>query len=165
MRPGATSGPLGRPRDREGRDVDALAWRVHELESFPEPRDALTLGLYWLTPDQFGITRAELSEVATLLSQPGTALAFMRRHFEGRYGFHWAEERDVVATADRMGRRIAVSDHSEYVVVPVPDRGMLVVVATFERRAVFEREEVWPRILASIRVGDPRGARAAEPRP
>jgi hypothetical protein len=159
MRPGSTFSWLGRPRDRAGEDVDAESWHVHQVGGFGASRYALEVGFWWLVPARFGVTEAEIEELSASLSRPGVALEFMRRHFDGDSGFHWAGERGVATTADRVGRRIGVGDSDEYVVVPVGRRGVLVVCASFDLEGRFEREQAWPRILASIRVreeGAPR---------
>jgi hypothetical protein len=154
-----THGPfsswLGEPRDRSGEQVTTPGWQVHAVQIFPETKFALSIGFWWLTPDRYGITEAEIAALSADLGRPDVALDFMRRHFDGRAsGFRGAEELNLVPIGDRLGRRIAIREDAEYVVMPVRGRGVLVAAANFHYLAHEERGRVWPRIVASIRVRD-----------
>jgi hypothetical protein len=154
-----TEGPfsswLGEPRDRNGEQVKTPAWHVHAVEIFPETKFALSIGFWWLTPDRYGVTDAEIDALSADLGRPGVALDFMRRHFDGRaVGFRGAEELNLVPIGDRLGRRIQIYDDAEYVVMPVPGHGVLVAAANFHYLGHEERADVWPRIVASIRMRD-----------
>ncbi len=169
MRPGPFGSMLGIPRGRDGDDVQAAGWVVHALKTFPEPRYALKVGIWWLEPLRFGVTADEIADLSASLSQSGKALDFMSRHFGGRnFEFADAHDRELTPTADLVGRRIRIFTGDEYVVVPVRERGVLVVGAHIAPDAEFERRHVWPRILGSVQIGigagDERQVPSGQPR-
>ncbi len=144
---------LAPPLSRDGERTLAQAWKVHALRVFPETEYALRVGFWWLTPEDFGVAPPEIADLAANLGAQGVAVAFLTRHFgPPRYEWMQIEELDLVPVGDRVGRRVRVEQANEYVVIPVREGGVLVGVAYFHRGARFEREEVWPRIVASIRI-------------
>ncbi|MGH7341982.1 MAG: hypothetical protein ACREKH_15940, partial [Candidatus Rokuibacteriota bacterium] len=154
MRGGYLFSPLGEPRDRRGKGVKAVAWQVHALKLVP-PEYALSIGFWWLTPKEFGISEREISQLSESLGRSGAALEFLQRHFGGKESrFRGAEERNLVPTREGVGRRIGVFESAEYVVIPVRPRGVLVAAAWFDHGGRRERFHVWPRIVASIRMRD-----------
>jgi hypothetical protein len=152
---GPFSSRLGEPRDRDGRQVVTPAWDVHAVQIFPETSFALSIGFWLLTPEQYAVTTDEISALSADLGRSGAALDFMRRHFDGRArGFRGAEERNLVPIGAGVGRRIAIYEDAEYVVIPVRGRGVLVAAASFHPLGHDERSRVWPRIVASIRIDE-----------
>jgi hypothetical protein len=152
---GPFSSLLGKPRDRDGRQVVTRGWDVHALQIFPETTFALSIGFWWLTPDEYGVTIQEVDALSADLGRAGTAIDFLRRHFDGRaWGFRGAEELNLVPVGVRLGRRIAIYDRAEYVVIPVREHGVVVAAANFGYLAREEPAYVWPRIVASIRMRD-----------
>jgi hypothetical protein len=146
---------LGDPKDRSGSPVLAQSWTVHALRRFPELDFALTMGFWWLTPNAYALEHAEIARLAASIGEPGVALRFLLAHLQGdQERVEGAIELGAVRVDGRLGRRIGFGQPrlTEYVVVPVRERGVLVACASFGRGAHVEREQIWPRILASIRL-------------
>ncbi len=156
---------LARPRTNDLRRIEV---DVFGLRPLPGNAAAVQVGFFWVTDDYRGAEAETFEKLATGIRRAGPTAAFLNSvFFRGLEVEHIDRGTDLAAS--RPARRVAIARRvatgttqerridGEVFVVPIDQRSALVVVAHFAPGATpAEREKSFPRLLRSVRIGDPK---------
>jgi hypothetical protein len=157
---------LGTLRRKDGRRGSIALFGVRPIERPKFTFHALEIAFFWVTDANEGVTPEDLDALAARIEDDEFVREFLRRVlYAGRDGIE-LEDRGAELVDGSESRRFGVTStlapgtahertaRGESVVVPVPPGAALIVVARFdERSAPWERQELFPQIVRSVRIG------------
>jgi hypothetical protein len=157
---------LGALRRKDGRRGSIALFGVRPIERPKFTFHALEIAFFWVTNANEGVTPEALDGLTASIEDAESVRAFLRGVlYAGRDGIE-LEDRGPELIDGLPARRLGVTAvlaagtanerraRGEAVVVPVPPGAALIVVARFdERSAPWERQQLFPRILRSLRIG------------